>query len=137
MPWKRGLVFACSNGFPAAHTRRHRPESGWLRRPSGWKMRRSPSVATLPVATTVYRTTSLVNQCTAAKAGIGLALLPCYLGDEDSDLVRALPGPVPGLAGELWIVTHADLKRTARVRAFFDIVGEGLAREHNLFEGRG
>jgi DNA-binding transcriptional LysR family regulator len=84
----------------------------------------------------VYRTNSLVNQFTAAKAGIGLALLPCYLGDDDSALARALHGPVPDLAGELWIVTHADLKRTARVRAFFDIVGEGLARERNLFGGR-
>jgi DNA-binding transcriptional LysR family regulator len=85
----------------------------------------------------VYRTNSLVNQFVAAKAGIGLALLPCYLGDDDSDLGRALPMPVPDLAGELWIVTHADLKGTARVRAFFDLVGEGLAREHNLFEGQG
>jgi DNA-binding transcriptional LysR family regulator len=59
------------------------------------------------------------------------------LGDEDADLVRALPGPVPDPAGELWIVTRADLKRTARVRAFFDLVGEGLAREHSLFDGRG
>ena len=85
----------------------------------------------------VYRTNSLINQLIAAKAGIGLALLPCYLGDEDSDLARALPNPAPDLAGELWIVTHADLKRTARVRAFFNLVGEGLAREHNLFGGRG
>ncbi|MEH2613504.1 LysR family transcriptional regulator [Bradyrhizobium sp. AZCC 1693] len=92
---------------------------------------------TAPDDAFVYRTNSLVNQFTAAKAGIGLVLLPCYLGDEDADLARALPGPVPDLAGELWIVTHADLKRTARVRAFFDLVGEGLALEHNLFEGRG
>ena len=92
---------------------------------------------TAPDDAFVYRTNSLVNQFTAAKAGIGLALLPCYLGDEDADLARALPGPVPDLVGELWIVTHADLKRTARLRAFFDIVGEGLAREHNLFDGQG
>jgi DNA-binding transcriptional LysR family regulator len=85
----------------------------------------------------VYRTNSLVNQFTAAKAGIGLALLPCYLGDEDEGLVRALSDPVPDLVGELWLVTHADLKRTARVRAFFDIVGEGLARERDLFGGQG
>jgi DNA-binding transcriptional LysR family regulator len=85
----------------------------------------------------VYRTNSLVNQFIAAKAGIGLALLPCYLGDEDRDLARALPDAVPDLVGELWIVTHADLKKTARVRAFFDIVGEGLVREHSLFDGRG
>jgi DNA-binding transcriptional LysR family regulator len=51
----------------------------------------------------------LVNQFTAAKAGIGLALLPCYLGDEDKGLVRALSDPVPDLVGELWLVTHADL----------------------------
>jgi hypothetical protein len=30
----------------------------------------------------------------------------------------------------------ADLKGTARVRAFFEVVGEGLARERKLFEGR-
>lgn len=91
----------------------------------------------VPVDTFVYRTSSLVNQCVAAKAGIGLALLPCYLGDADSNLARALPHPIPELAGELWIVTHADLKGTARVRAFFEIVGEGLARERGLFDGRG
>jgi len=71
----------------------------------------------------------------AARAGIGLALLPCYLGDADAGLVRALAEPVPEIAGELWIVTHADLKATARVRAFFEAVGEGLARERDLFEG--
>jgi DNA-binding transcriptional LysR family regulator len=83
-----------------------------------------------------YRTNSLVNQAIAAKAGIGMALLPCYLGDAEPGLVRALREPVPELAGELWIVTHSDLKATARIRAFFDIVGDGLARERNLFEGK-
>jgi len=90
-----------------------------------------------PAEAVVYRTGSLVNQFVAAKAGIGLALLPCYLGDGDPDLVRALPEPVPELAGELWIVTHASLKATARVRAFFEIVGEGLASERGLFGGQG
>lgn len=84
----------------------------------------------------VYRTNSLVNQSVAAKAGVGLALLPCYLGDSDAGLVRAFREPLPDLQGEFWIVTHADLKRTARVRAFFDQVGDGLARERDLFEGR-
>ena len=91
---------------------------------------------TAPAEAFVYRTNSLVNQFTAARAGIGLALLPCYLGDAAPDLVRALPAPIADLAGELWIVTHADLKATARVRAFFDEVGERLARERDLFEGR-
>jgi DNA-binding transcriptional LysR family regulator len=77
-----------------------------------------------------------VNQLVAAKAGLGLAILPCYLGDPEPELVRALPEPVPDLARELWIVTHADLRRTARVRAFFDVVGEGIARQRDVLEGR-
>lgn len=82
-----------------------------------------------------YRTNSLVNQLVAAKAGIGLALLPCYLGDSEAGVARAVPEPVAELSGELWIVSHADLKGTARVKAFFDLVGGGLARERELFEG--
>ena len=69
------------------------------------------------------------------KGRIGIALLPCYLGDTDPHLVRALPDLVPELTNELWIVTHADLKKIARVRAFFDLVGESLTHEHKLFEG--
>ncbi|GAA2848276.1 LysR family transcriptional regulator [Aminobacter aminovorans] len=90
----------------------------------------------VPADNVVYRTNSLVNQSVAARAGIGLALLPCYLGDGEPGLVRALAEPIEELAGELWIVTHSDLKGTARVRAFFDVVGEGLVRERELFEGR-
>ena len=57
-------------------------------------------------------------------------------GDREPELARALPDPVPELARELWIVTHSDLKRTARVRTFFDVVGAGLAADRALFEGR-
>jgi DNA-binding transcriptional LysR family regulator len=91
---------------------------------------------TAPDGAFTFRTNSLVNQLMAAKAGIGLAVMPCYLGDPDPDLVRFLPQPISELTGELWIVTHNDLKRTARVRAFFDLVGNGLAAERELFEGR-
>lgn len=91
---------------------------------------------TAPAAAVVYRTNSLLNQLVAARAGIGLAVLPCYLGDPEPGLARALPCPVPALARELWIVTHQDLRRTARVRAFFDAVAEGVAAARALVEGR-
>jgi molybdate transport repressor ModE-like protein len=92
-------------------------------------------VAQVPAGAFVYRTNSVVNQLVAAKAGLGLAVLPCYLGDPEPDLVRVLADPVPELERELWIVTHADLRRTARVRAFFDVVGEGLVAERALLAG--
>ena len=84
----------------------------------------------------VYRASSLINQFTAAKAGIGYAVLPCYLGDIEPGLVRATATPVIELTRELWIVTHADLRKTARVRAFFDIVGDGLVAQSSLFAGQ-
>ena len=91
--------------------------------------------AAVPAAAFVYRTNSIVNQLLAAKAGIGLAVLPCYLGDPEPDLARAFPDPIAELMGELWIVTHSDLRRTARVRAFFDQVSEGIAADRALIEG--
>jgi DNA-binding transcriptional LysR family regulator len=117
----------------AAELGRH-PLIGWDEaavgiRAATWLERVAPAEAV------VYRTTSLVNQLIAAKAGIGLAVLPCYLGDPEPDLARALADTVPELDAELWIVTHVELKRTARVRAFFDVVGDGLARERALFGG--
>jgi DNA-binding transcriptional LysR family regulator len=92
--------------------------------------------AAVPGSAVVYRTSSLIAQLNAAKEGIGLAILPCYLGDPEPEIVRALPEPLPERARELWIVTHSDLRRTARVRAFFDVVGDSLAACRPLFEGR-
>jgi DNA-binding transcriptional LysR family regulator len=88
-------------------------------------------------ARVVYRASSLINQFTAARAGIGLVLLPCYLGDIEPGLRRAIAAPIPELTRELWIVTHSDLRKTARVRAFFDIVGDGLVAKSSLFTGAG
>jgi len=92
--------------------------------------------AAAPAAAVVYRASSLVNQLIAAKAGIGLAMLPCYLGDPEPDLARAIADPVPELTSELWMVTHSDLKRTARVRVFFGRGRRGIAADRTLIEGR-
>ncbi len=91
---------------------------------------------TVPAAAFVFRTSSLVNQLVAARAGLGLAVLPCYLGDPEPDLARALPDPLADLQGELWMVTHTDLRRTARVRAFFDVVATEVGADRTLIEGR-
>ena len=88
----------------------------------------------VPPERIVYRSNSLINQLMAVRAGLGIALLPCYLGDPETT-VRRLSATIPDIAGELWIVTHTDLKDTARVRAFLSIVGDGIAAHRRLFEG--
>jgi DNA-binding transcriptional LysR family regulator len=82
--------------------------------------------ASVPDSAVVYRTSSLINQMVAARAGLGLAVLPCYLAEPEPALRRALP--LPELTSELWMITHKGLKGTARVRAFMDLVGDGIRR---------
>ncbi|WP_224371633.1 LysR family transcriptional regulator [Hyalangium versicolor] len=82
----------------------------------------------VPEKAVVFRSNSLLSQMAAAREGIGVVLLPCYFGDAEPTLVRARPAPLPELNRELWIVAHRDLRRTARVRAFIDLV-EARAQE--------
>lgn len=89
--------------------------------------------ATLPASASVLRCDSLVAVREAAVAGLGLAGLPCYLGDETPGLVRLGP-PVAEMATALWILTHEDLRRTARVSAFTEFAGQALAKHRPLFE---
>lgn len=105
----------------------------------GWDMAAVAAAATwltdtVPGEAIVYRSNSLINQMMAVKAGIGMALLPCYLGDQEDD-IQSVSGPEAALTRELWLITHKDLRNTARVRAFFDVVGQGLIDRRKLLEG--
>src|SRR5262245_42675599 len=91
--------------------------------------------AHVPAERIGFRCNSLVNQLVAVRAGLGIALLPCYLADREPE-VRRLSGVLPDLASELWIVTHQDLKNTARIRAFLASIGDAIAAERRRFEGQ-
>ncbi len=69
----------------------------------------------------VYRADSVLAINAAARAGMGVAALPCYLGDADPDL-RRIGEPCEELEVPLWLLTHPDLKRVARVRAVLDFL---------------
>ena len=89
----------------------------------------------LPEAAIALRADSLVAMQRAAEAGLGLAALPCYLGDVTPGLVR-VDAPIPGVATALWVLTHEDLRRTARVSAFTEFIAAALGRQKDLLEGR-
>jgi DNA-binding transcriptional LysR family regulator len=91
--------------------------------------------AHVPDDKVALRTDNFISMARAAAAGIGLVALPAYLGDSMPDLKRASPiihlQPPPGL----WILSHKDLRRTARVRAFTTFAAEALARVRDRIEG--
>ncbi|MDH3232353.1 MAG: LysR family transcriptional regulator [Alphaproteobacteria bacterium] len=74
-------------------------------------------------------------QVAAAKAGLGLTMLPCFLGDTEPGLVRA-PGASPIPDRSLWLLLHDDLRKAARVRAFVDFIAEAIGQARPLLEGR-
>jgi DNA-binding transcriptional LysR family regulator len=82
----------------------------------------------------VYRVNTVLGLAEAIQAGIGLGFLPCAIGASTTGLVQ-LSEIVPEVGGDLWLLTHPDLRQTARVRAFMDYAGAELARKRRLIEG--
>lgn len=78
---------------------------------------------------------SLLGLRAMAEAGLGLAALPCFLGDTAPGLRRVRP-PLDDLASALWLLTHRDLRRVARIRAVMSVVGDTLTRRRDRLEGR-
>lgn len=63
----------------------------------------------------------------AVRAGVGLAVLPCFVADHDVDLLRCL-APPQHKSRELWLLTHQRLRHEPRIRIVLDFVGERLIR---------
>ena len=71
----------------------------------------------------------------AVEAGVGLGILPCYIGDALSEVVPVLDVE-DGLPAEIWLVAHRSRKRDPNVRAFFDYFSSALQLDAPLFRGR-
>ena len=84
----------------------------------------------------VYKINTMIGLAEAAAGGAGLALLPCYVGAAVRGLAQLSP-VLPELEGELWLLTHPDLRNTARVRAFLDFCADEIARRRDVIEGPG
>lgn len=62
------------------------------------------------------------------RTGVGVGILPTFMERKHPELV-AVSEPIAELAQPVWMLTHPDLRRTARVRAFMQFVGDALARQ--------
>lgn len=78
-----------------------------------------------------YRLNTCAAILAAVKANLGLAVLPCYVGDSESDLVQVLPAIAP-LEKDLWILTHENLRNVTRIKTFIDFVASALTSNGNF-----
>ncbi len=79
----------------------------------------------------VARAGDLDTMAALAREGVGLALLP---SDQHlPDLQRLFPVE-PRFTGQLWLLTHPDLRHVARIKAFMEFLTERLKNDPRLTE---
>ena len=76
--------------------------------------------------------TSVMGVFDLVCAGLGIAVLPCYLGENNAELVRVHEPMVEFNTG-LWILAHPDMRRNARVHAFFEFATAQIRKRHIEF----
>lgn len=100
------------------------PSSQWLE-DSAFPDKPVDAVITDPYATVA-----------ALKCGMGMSILPCYFADQDDGLCRVPPNQLLWPT-DLWVLTHKDLRGTARIRIFTQFITESLLKYRDLFAGQG
>ena len=65
---------------------------------------------------------------------MGAVMLPCYIGDSAENLARLKLGLDPSSWG-VWVLSHVDLRATARVRACREFLADTIERQRRLIEG--
>jgi len=76
-----------------------------------------------------FTTTDVETGAYLAEAGLGCAVLPRFHGDRHAGLTR-ISENIPGVYTELWVLTHEDLRKTARVSALLKFIA-GAIRQSN------
>ncbi|MEM8590912.1 MAG: LysR family transcriptional regulator [Pseudomonadota bacterium] len=72
---------------------------------------------TVPMENIVYRTADNRSNEDGVVAGAGIGFLPVKVAERYSNLTQVAP-PRPEWSAPLWLVTHVDLHRTAKVQSF-------------------
>ena len=82
----------------------------------------------------VYRVNNAALALGMARHGIGLVQIPCMMGDLTRGIHR-IPVDYVEEGWGLWVLSHVDLRTTARVRMFRDCLVKELESRRDLLEG--
>lgn len=74
----------------------------------------------------VFRSNDLTALFNAARVGLGIAVLPHFLAAGD-DALSLISDPICPTVRPIWLVMHADVKRSPRVRLMADLLVEVVA----------
>jgi len=86
-----------------------------------------------PTGTIVARASSESQIHELVKAGIGIGVLDCFVGDRDPDLHRVLPNPV--WTQTAWAEINLAMAKAPRIRVVTDFLQDIFAAEEKLLSG--
>lgn len=87
-----------------------------------------------PNARVVARTTEIMTMVDAVKNHMGFARMPCYVADAEPSLRRLDVALTPSTWG-VWVLSHVDLRSTARVRVCREFLIDIIQQQSTLIEG--
>jgi len=73
-------------------------------------------------------------QTEACKNGMGVALLPCFIGDSEVTLTRISPYTSEHKY-DIWVLSHPDLRQNKKVQTFVRFVTDKMLQKRALIEG--
>ncbi|MBL4906803.1 MAG: LysR family transcriptional regulator [Sneathiella sp.] len=111
------------------------PTASWIRWDDSGRFPKWIQDSLLPEMPGKNNLANGMMQLQAAKAGLGVASLPCFAADREQDLVR-LPGSINTPHFDMWILSHPDLRETTRLRLFRDHITKAILQKAPLYEGR-
>jgi DNA-binding transcriptional LysR family regulator len=85
-------------------------------------------------AQVVARATEVMTMADAVKNHMGLARIPCYVADAEPSLRRLDVQLTPSSWG-VWVLSHVDLRSTARVRVCREFLVNTIQQQQGLIEG--
>ncbi|MGL4966087.1 MAG: LysR family transcriptional regulator [Inquilinus sp.] len=85
----------------------------------------------------VLRSNDMTTLFQAARAGIGIAALPCFVGETEPGLTCVEADRDGAGSREIWIGIHEDLRRSPRMRLAMDAIAAIFTRDRRLLEGAG
>ena len=74
---------------------------------------------------------SMLSVRALAAEGLGIAMLPEFLGADETRLQRVLPD-LRIDSGYIWLLHHGEMRHSARVRAFNDFIFEALQSDSRI-----
>jgi len=80
------------------------------------------------------RSTSVITQMQAVKAGAGLAVLPCFMAEQEPSLTSLLTDDID-ICREFWIAARSEQRQLMRVRLLWKFLKEAVTHNQEWLMG--